>query len=42
LADSQAFVRFCDDVIDHCFHILRAFPDGELPIGAGAFAQNAR
>jgi hypothetical protein len=29
-------------VIDQCFHILRAFPHGELPIGAGAFAQNAR
>jgi hypothetical protein len=36
----ESFVRFYDNVIDDCFHILRAFPYGELPVGAGAFAHD--
>ena len=37
---TQTFVRFRDDMIDHGFHILRVFPPGELPVGAGAFAHD--
>ena len=36
----ETFVRFCDDMIDNGLHVLRAFPDRQLPIRAGAFAHD--
>jgi hypothetical protein len=32
----KAFVRLRDDLIDHGFHVLRAFPDGQLPVRSGS------
>ena len=36
----QTFVRFCDDMVDDSFHVLRPFPDSKLPIRASAFAHD--
>src|SRR5438067_795591 len=38
----QTFVRFCDDMVDDSFHVLRPFPDSKLPIRASAFAHDQR
>ena len=38
--DGQSGVRFAHDMIDHHFDLVRSFPHGQLPIGAGAFANN--
>src|SRR5437660_12882501 len=37
----QALICFGNDLIDHGFHVLGAFPHHELSIGAGAFAYDA-
>src|SRR4029453_157950 len=37
----QSFVRFRDNLIDHSFHVLRAFPDRQLPVRASAFAHDS-
>jgi hypothetical protein len=35
---SQTFVGFSNDLIDHGFHVLGAFPDHKLAIGTCTFA----
>ena len=37
---TQRFVCFGDNVIDHCLHIVCAFPHHELSIGASALAHD--
>jgi len=38
--DVKPFVRFGDDVIDHCLDIVLAFVHSELSICAGALAHD--
>src|SRR5438046_8232909 len=41
LYSGQTFVGFCNDVVDHCFHVLRPLPNRDLAVRAGALMQNS-
>ena len=41
LYHAQTFVGFRHDVINHRFHIVRAFPNCDLAVRAGALMQNS-
>ena len=36
----QALVGFVHDQVDHVMHVVLAFPGRDLPVSAGAFAQD--
>ena len=39
-AHIETFICLCNNVIDDCFHVLTVFPRAQLPVCAGAFAND--